>query len=219
VDRVTIIIVSDEAEFSRSVTKCWDSERDCLSFLLSGSSFEFDCNDFDIAIAGAVEPAAMDSVLRKLRSSGKPIIHISRMNGSAPKFPSVIQIAENSGWQDLLVTTCRLIVEREHAHAEATRLHEANIQLDHQASLGRYILEMRHTLNNALTSILGNSELALLDETTISSALYLQLETIRNMGLRMNEIIKRFSSLQKEMQLVEDQTAKKSTEKYSVARA
>jgi signal transduction histidine kinase len=219
VDRVTIILVSDEAEFSRSVTACWQSERNCPSFLRSGSSLEFCGNDFDIAIAGAVEPVAIDSVLRKLRSSGKPIIHISRMNGSAPKFPSVIEIAENSGWQDLLVTICRLIVEREHAHAEAAQLHEANVQLDRQASLGRYILETRHTLNNALTSILGNSELALLDETAITSTLYLQLETIRNMGLRMNEIMKRFSSLQKEMQLVEDQTARKPAEKYSAAGA
>src|SRR5438046_6957823 len=112
-----------------------------------------------MAVAVAVWPVDIDSVLRKLRSSGKPIIHISRMNGSAPKFPSVIEIAENSGWQDLLVTICRLIVEREHAHAEAAQLHEANVQLKHEASLGRYILEMRHTLNNALTSILGNSEL------------------------------------------------------------
>jgi len=74
-------------------------------------------------------------------------------------------------------------------------------------------------MNNALTSILGNSELALLDETAIKSTLYLQLETVRNMGLRMNEIMKRFSSLQKEMQLVEDQTTKKPAEKYSAAGA
>ena len=34
-------------------------------------------------------------------------------------------------------------------------------------------------------------------------------ETIRNMAMRMNEIMQRFSSLQKEMQLVEQQAWKK----------
>jgi hypothetical protein len=36
-----------------------------------------------------------------------------------------------------------------------------------------------------------------------------QIETIRNMSLRMNEIMQRFSSLQKEMQLVEQQSGKR----------
>ena len=78
-------------------------------------------------------------------------------------------------------------------------------QLEREASLGRYMLEMRHSLNNALTSILGNSELLLMDDQSLSPGLRLQIETIRNMGMRMNEILQRFSSLQKEMQLVEQQ--------------
>jgi DNA-binding protein YbaB len=32
------------------------------------------------------------------------------------------------------------------------------------------------------------------------------VETIRNMSMRMNEIMHRFSSLQKEMQLIEEQS-------------
>jgi hypothetical protein len=36
-----------------------------------------------------------------------------------------------------------------------------------------------------------------------------QVETIRNMGMRMNEIMHRFSSLQKEMELMDQQSLKK----------
>jgi len=71
------------------------------------------------------------------------------------------------------------------------------------------MLEARHNLNNALTSVLGNSELILLDSEALSTNLRAQIETIRNMGMRMNEIMQRFSSLQKEMQLVEQQVWKK----------
>ena len=73
------------------------------------------------------------------------------------------------------------------------------------------MLEMRHNLNNALTSVLGNSELILLDSEPLSPALRMQVETIHNMGMRMNEIMQRFSSLQKEMELVEQQVWKKSS--------
>jgi signal transduction histidine kinase len=71
------------------------------------------------------------------------------------------------------------------------------------------MLEARHNLNNALTSVLGNSELILLDSEVLSPNLRAQIETIRNMGMRMNEIMQRFSSLQKEMQLMERQAWKK----------
>ena len=90
-------------------------------------------------------------------------------------------------------------------NSEITRTTEATTEVEHQALLGRYMLEMRHSLNNALTSILGNAELILQDPNSLSTNLKLQVETIRNMGMRMNEIMQRFSSLQKEMQLVEQQ--------------
>jgi hypothetical protein len=86
---------------------------------------------------------------------------------------------------------------------------EPSTEIEHQALLGRYMLEMRHSLNNALTSILGNAELILQDPNSLSTNLKLQVETIRNMGMRMNEIMQRFSSLQKEMQLVEQQRDKR----------
>ena len=71
------------------------------------------------------------------------------------------------------------------------------------------MLEARHNLNNALTSVLGNSDLVLLDADKFSETVRAQIETIRNMSLRMNEIMQRFSSLEKEMRLVEQQSWKK----------
>jgi len=71
--------------------------------------------------------------------------------------------------------------------------------------LGRYMLEMRHSLNNALTSVLGNSELMLLEPGSLSAAARSQIDTIRNMALRMHEILQRFSSLEKELRFAEKQ--------------
>ena len=78
-------------------------------------------------------------------------------------------------------------------------------ELEGQAILGRYMLEMRHSLNNALTSVLGNSELMLLEPGSLSAAARSQIDTIRNMALRMHEILQRFSSLEKELRFAEKQ--------------
>ena len=71
--------------------------------------------------------------------------------------------------------------------------------------------EMRHSLNNALTSVLGNSELLLLEPAAFSAQVREQLEIIRNMGLRMHEIIQRFSSLESEMKVAEEQRSNRTS--------
>jgi len=107
-------------------------------------------------------------------------------------------------------------VEKSAVNPETAKTTETK-QVEHEALLGLYMLEMRHSLNNALTSILGNAELILLDPQSLSPNLKLQVETIRNMGMRVNEIMQRFSSLQKEMQLVEQQGRNKAREKSAAA--
>jgi signal transduction histidine kinase len=104
-----------------------------------------------------------------------------------------------------VVAVGKQILQRAESDLEVARLSELSSQLESLAALGRYMVAMRHNLNNALTSILGNSDLILLDQEQLPPATKAQIETIRNMGLRLNEIMARFTSLQKEMQLVEQQ--------------
>jgi len=48
----------------------------------------------------------------------------------------------------------------------AERAEQTRKTLEQQAALGRYMLEVRHNLNNSLTSVLGNSELLVLDNAS-----------------------------------------------------
>ena len=212
-DRATVVIVSDETEFSRAVTNRWQAERDLPSFLLTGSSSyrQLGEENFALAILGGLQPESLESALHILKSSGKPAIHVSRLNGDSPKGPNIFSLPKVAEWPDLLIQLATQILARERADADLVKLSEATAQLEHQASLGRYMLEMRHNLNNALTSVMGNSELILLNPEPLSANLKFQIETIRNMSMRMNEIMQRFSSLQKEFQLVEQQVWKKTT--------
>jgi signal transduction histidine kinase len=67
------------------------------------------------------------------------------------------------------------------------------------ATLGRYMTDMKHNVNNAMTSLLGNAELLLLEPGELSTQSLAQIKTIHTMALRINEIMQRFSSLASEM--------------------
>jgi signal transduction histidine kinase len=217
VGRPSILIVSDETDFSEAVTGRWLREPVVPSFLVrpSTSAGQLGNESFDLAVAGGLSEASLAAVASCLRPHGKPVVYV----GSAAVSPGAngVQLPEVPGWPDLVVTLGTCTLECREARAEASRLEELNLRLEQLAALGRYLVEMRHKLNNALTSILGNSDLILLDPAPLTPAVRAQVETIRNMGLRMNEIMQRFSSLQKEMQLVEEQ--KKAVGKSAAGRA
>jgi hypothetical protein len=71
------------------------------------------------------------------------------------------------------------------------------------------MLEMRTNVNNALTTVLGNAELLVL-EPGLPASVLAQADTIRNMALRLHEIFQRFSSLQKELTVEARESGKKS---------
>ena len=212
-NRPTILIVSDESEFSNAISGCWLADSNVPAFVLA-SSREDECENFDLAIVGGVHECPV-SMLSCLRATGKPVIYLSRNNDSGPTRADVVPVPEIPGWPKLVIGVAARLLEAAHATEEAARLAEMNSQLEQQAMLGRYMLVVRHNLNNALTSILGNCDLILLDEDQLSRAAKGQVETIRNMSMRLNEIMARFTSLQKEMQLVEQQ--KKAAARSAVA--
>jgi len=211
VERPTIAIISDDAAFVGAVTNRWLLEHEAPSFVVVGSGSS-DCRSaqgFDLAVVGGVSAEAVHSVIDRLKPTGKPVILVSPFNGHSPRGMNVVVLLEVAEWPDLLLTLAQQILQRERTGDELVRLQALNSELQRQASLGRYMLEVRHNLNNALTSVLGNSDLILLDAPELPPAMRNQVETIRNMGMRMNEIMQRFSSLQKEMELVEQQSMKK----------
>jgi signal transduction histidine kinase len=211
VERPIIAIISDDAAFVGAVTNRWLVEHEVPSFVVLGSeaSDYRSTQGFDLAVVGGVSAEAVHSVIDRLKPAGKPVILVSPFNGHSPRGENVVVLPEVVHWPDLLLTVAHQILQRERTGRELGKLQALNSELQRQASLGRYMLDVRHNLNNALTSVLGNSDLILLDAPDLPPATRAQVETIRNMGMRMNEIMHRFSSLQKEMELMEQQSLKK----------
>ncbi len=216
VDTPTVLIISDEPDFSRSITARWQKERVVPTFtLLSGDLWpRFVVDAFDIAIVGELRRELLSVVLEPLHSTGHPVLCVCRNAGVAQlvreRWPrtSILQRTESSAemqWLETLVLAAAEAVHRARAESRARSAEASCAVLERQATLGRYMLEMRHNLNNALTSVLGNSDLLLQEPGSLSAQSRAQVETIRNMALRIHEIMQRFSSLEKEMNVVAQQ--------------
>jgi len=133
--------------------------------------------------------------------------------------PIALVMSSRLVWRGHAVLAAGEAVRRSVAEARARAAEEHCSALQRQAMLGSYMLDMRHTLNNTLTSVLGNSELLLLEPGSLSAGARSQIETIRNMSLRMHEILQRFSSLEKELTVVDRQAEKESGAKSHAAAA
>jgi signal transduction histidine kinase len=223
VDQPTVLVISDDVEFSRSITARWQTERHVPTFtMLSGDLWPRCVDNFSVAIVGPLRRERLSVVLEPLHSTQQPLFCVCNDAATAQlvreRWPRTAVLLGDENWLNILIPAAGEAVLRARAEARAHAAEEACAILECHATLGRYMLEMRHGLNNALTSLLGNSDLLLIEPGTLSSQARAQIETIRNMTLRIHEVMQRFSSLEKEMNVVAQQVERDSG-KYRAATA
>ncbi|HEY1272103.1 MAG TPA: histidine kinase dimerization/phospho-acceptor domain-containing protein [Terriglobales bacterium] len=212
-EAATVLILADQADFARAVMGRWQAERSVPAFtLMSGDLCPgISASAFDIAIVGEVRPGVLPSILTILESVWKPVVFVAPDGATATAVRGThtrtLVLRQYEGWLDAVVLLAAETLRCAQAVVQAGRSERRAASLEAQATLGRFMLDMRHTLNNALTSVLGNSELLLLEPGVMSAQTLEQIDTIRNMAIRMNEILQRFSSLETELRYVERQAA------------
>ncbi|MGA8273322.1 MAG: hypothetical protein WB919_17300 [Candidatus Sulfotelmatobacter sp.] len=214
-DHPTVLIISDDVEFSRSITARWQAELNVPSFtMLSGDLWPRSVDNFEVAIVGPLRRELLSLILEPLHSTLQPLFCICKDASTAQlvreRWPRTSVLRNDENWLDALILAASEAVQRSTAEARTRAAEQACSVLERQAMLGRYMLEMRHGLNNALTSLLGNSDLLLIEPGSLSAQARWQIETIRNMTLRIHEVMQRFSSLEKEMNVVARQAERDS---------
>jgi len=215
VDHPTVLVISDDVEFSRSIIARWQAERNVPAFtMLSGDLWPRSVDNFEVAIVGPLRRELLSLILEPLHSTLQPLFCICQDAATArlvrERWPRTSVLSHDENWLDGLILGAGEAVQRAAAEARARAAEQNCSTLEQQAMLGRYMLEMRHGLNNALTSLLGNSDLLLIEPGSLSAQARGQIETIRNMTLRIHEVMQRFSSLEKEMNVVARQAERDS---------
>jgi signal transduction histidine kinase len=130
---------------------------------------------------------------------------------------SILELSrEPQSWAVMAGLLGREILRRTQAESRAHEAEKVRAAAEADATLGRYMTEMRHNVNNALTAILGNAELLLL-EPGLPANVLAQADTVRNMALRLHEVFQRFSSIEKELTVAARESGKKVVQSRAAA--
>ena len=203
----SVLIVSDDTEFARTLAARWQSERQVPEITLASSDVwrPVSSSGYDLVIVGPVRAGKRDAILSDLRtSSGTAAAHLagveSDVSSLRAQYPHVLIVPRQDDWAASLLMVSNEALRRVEAAARAQRAERTALAEERYATLGRYMLEMRPSVNNALTSVLGNADLLLGQPGQMTGETREQLRTIHAMALRLNEIMQRFSSLASEME-------------------
>jgi signal transduction histidine kinase len=200
-----VVILTDETEFARLLTACWQAERHAprVTVLTSDLWQVQEGPVRDLVVLGPVREGRLTSILRSLGSSTAVILCVptdsQELAQLRVKYPRLIHVPLREDWAQTLLLVAGESLRRVEAAKQAQQAERTATKNENYATLGRYMLDMKHSVNNALTSMLGNAELLLLEPGQLSSQSLAQIKTIHSMALRINEIMQRFSSLATEM--------------------
>ncbi|MGB7284049.1 MAG: hypothetical protein WBE13_17420 [Candidatus Acidiferrum sp.] len=218
----SVLILTDEPEFARLLTACWQAERQAPGITVLSSELwkNHEGASHDLVVVGPVLEGKLSSVLRSLEPAAAVILCVptdSRELGQLrSRYPRLVHIPLREDWAQTLLLVAGESLRRAEALRLSKQAERRAAKNEHHATLGRYMMDMKHSVNNALTSMLGNAELLLLEPGQLSSQSLAQIKTIHSMALRINEIMQRFSSLASEMREAEN-TSQAETEAESAS--
>jgi len=204
-----VLILTDEAEFGRLLSTCWQAERQAPRVtIVDSENWEGQVAAApDLVVAGPMRDGNRARILRSFEPTTAVIlcapVDAKELGSLRGKHPRLVHVPLREDWTQTLLLVAGESLRRTAAVRLARDAEHHAQRNERDAVLGRYMMDMKHSVNNALTSMLGNAELLLLEPGQLSSQSLAQIKTIHNMALRINEIMQRFSSLSSEMREVE----------------
>ncbi|HMD32215.1 MAG TPA: hypothetical protein VKG84_09925 [Candidatus Acidoferrales bacterium] len=204
-----VLIVSDEPEFGRQLTARWQTEPrvPALTQVSSDLWNPASAAGYDLLILGPLAAHRRPGILQSFGPAGVDVLLVVENDREAAEVqsldPGCVVLLREGEWASVVVALAGQMVRRIAAQRRATAAENVTKVLQRRAALGRYMLEMRPDLNDALTSAMGNADLLLLESGGMKAEALDHVRTLHRMVLRLNEMVQRFSSLACELQLAE----------------
>jgi len=204
-----LLIVSDEPEFGRLLTARWQTEPrvPALTQVSSDLWNPANASGYDLVILGPLARHRVSGILESFGPAGVAAVYVVENEREAAEAgsrnPECVVLLRQNDWLSMVVLLAVQMLQGIAARRRAENAEKAARVLQRRAALGRYMLEMRPGLNDALTSALGNADLLLLESAGLHSEPLDRIRTLHRMILRLNEMMQRFSSLASELQLIE----------------
>lgn len=210
-EQARILVVSGDREFVDALAQSWHRLRYSPEFMVASA-------DAAAAFPRCAVVLTDDLAVLPQLSAGV-VLAIAVIAGAAmPEAGGklrVVRMARNghSGWAEPAAALAQETALRLDAQAQVAEGKQRLREMERLAALGRFIVEARHGLGNALTGVLGHSELLLLENEGMRGEVRAQLETIHSMSLKMHETFHRLASLEMELRVAERQ-AERETQRW-----
>lgn len=206
-NKSSVLIIADHPDFARDIVAHWQVERNVPIFTVLSSEFWSapGRGRGDLVVVGATQlpERKLAALLRDLDATETPTICVFDSVTIAEvlrrEFPRVCPVRHTENWLEVLVTLANEILRRSESTAKLRHADQLAQGYVGQAALGNYMQQTRHGFNNALTSVLGNAELLMLESERMSEGMREQVSIIHSMALRLHEMMQRFASLEAEM--------------------
>ena len=208
-ETLNLLIVSDEPEFGRLLTARWQTEPrvPALTQVSSDLWNPANASGYELVILGPLARHRASGILESFGPAGVAALCVAANEREAAEAvsrnPQCVVLLRENDWVSVVVLVAVQFLQRIAAERRAECAENVARVLQRRAALGRYMLEMRPGLNDALTSALGNADLLLLESTGLRSESLDRIYTLHRMILRLNEMVQRFSSLASELQMIE----------------
>ena len=218
-----VLVISETPGFSQTILDLWHLDPNLPSPTAMNGDLggNLSADSFDLAIIEGLPAARLEVLLQQLGPHGKTLLVLAPDAATAELVatiaPRALVVRQPGCSVPTLMLVASEVVRRIEAMNRLRQADEALATSESSALLGRYITEMRHTINNALTSVMGNSELLLFEPGTFSAHHRSQIETIRTMSVRIHEIMQRLGSLETEMKWMEKQKDHDQQRKHAAA--
>jgi hypothetical protein len=209
----SVLIVTDDSEFARTVAARWQAELRAPGITVATSDVwqPSIALGYALVISGPVRSGKSRVILSALcGSASTAVVHVvdheKEVAALQAQHPALAVIPRHDGWINALILVAAEALRRMEAVNRSQRAERLAIESRQDAALGRYMLEMRPGINDALTSVLGNADLLLGDSIGASRQSREQIQTIHTMALRLHQVMQRFSSLAAEMRAGENES-------------
>jgi len=157
VNQLTVLIFTDDPEFAHTLIARWQTERTVPSFLISNEgAWAEDRNvEYDLAIVGPLASENPVEALKLVELKSRPGVYVAsrstQAQGVRSAHPRVLVLNDHEGWVNATVLLAGEALRRVDATHRDKKVEQNISSAQKHAVLGRYMLDMRHNLNNALT--------------------------------------------------------------------
>lgn len=204
-----VLIVSDDAEFTEALWQSWQRAGRTPEFEVATRAKAGEAQGSSVAVLDGSE-----ALLRL--AAAVPLAIAITDEEPLPETPGagrrVVRITRAKGWAEIAAALVLESVLREEAQQRAEDAEGRLQQSERFCALGRFIAGESHGLANALTSVLGHSELMMMEEG-VPDEVRQRLATIHASSMGIHGILQRLSGLDRELQMAERRAERSLLEK------